>query len=85
MLFLQRDGPHRPIEITAPVNEEVKVKPTVLLGSSRNDYYGSLSNSCRGNNMDSLKVNAEVFHHVLLFYFNNNLINQKQPELVFLI
>ncbi|XP_070688781.1 espin-like protein [Pempheris klunzingeri] len=50
----------KPIEVTAPVEEEVKVKPTVLLQRSREDYYGSLSDTCRDSYssntlMDSLK------------------------------
>lgn len=44
-----------------PVEEEVKVKPAVLLRHSREDYYGSLSEDCRvrhdiNTHMDSLKV-----------------------------
>nr|XP_046248129.1 espin-like protein [Scatophagus argus] len=50
----------KPIEVTAPVEEEVTVKPAVLLQSSRDDYYGCLSDTCRdayssNTTMDSLK------------------------------
>ncbi|XP_078116015.1 espin-like protein [Sander vitreus] len=49
-----------PIEVIAPVEEEVKIKPAVLLQCSREDYYGCLSDTCTdtyGGNptMDSLK------------------------------
>ncbi|XP_029286107.1 LOW QUALITY PROTEIN: espin-like protein [Cottoperca gobio] len=50
----------KPIEVIAPVEEEVKVKPAVLLQCSREDYYGSLSDTYRDSYssntpMDSLK------------------------------
>ncbi|XP_074492611.1 espin-like protein [Sebastes fasciatus] len=48
------------IEVIAPVEEEVKVKPAVLSQYSREDYYGCLSDTCRdgyrsNTPMDSLK------------------------------
>ncbi|XP_047442766.1 espin-like protein [Mugil cephalus] len=48
------------IEVIAPVEEEVKVKPAVLSQCSREDYYGSLSDPCldchcANTQMDSLK------------------------------
>ncbi|XP_035509318.1 espin-like protein [Morone saxatilis] len=50
----------KPIEVIAPVGEEVKVKPAVLFQRSREDYYGCLSETCRDSYssntpMDSLK------------------------------
>ncbi|XP_041862425.1 espin-like protein [Melanotaenia boesemani] len=50
----------KPIEIITPVEEEVKVKPAVLLQHSKEDYYGSLSVTSRDSqnsntHMDSLK------------------------------
>ncbi|XP_067453920.1 espin-like protein isoform X1 [Thunnus thynnus] len=50
----------KPIEVITPVEEEVKVKPAVVLQRSREDYYGCLSDTCSdshsGNTrMDSLK------------------------------
>ncbi|XP_045906656.1 espin-like protein [Micropterus dolomieu] len=50
----------KPIEVIAPAEEGVKVKPAVLLQCSREDYYGCLSNTCRDSYssntlMDSLK------------------------------
>ncbi|KAA8589759.1 hypothetical protein FQN60_013124 [Etheostoma spectabile] len=49
-----------PIEVISPVEEELKIKPAVLLQCSREDYYGCLSDICRdsyGSNttMDTLK------------------------------
>ncbi|XP_024863596.1 espin-like protein [Kryptolebias marmoratus] len=51
---------NKPIEFIVPVEEEVKVKPTVLFQHSTEDYYGSLSKDCRvrrssNAHMDSLK------------------------------
>ncbi|KAM9357645.1 espin-like protein [Symphorus nematophorus] len=51
--------PDKTIEVTAPVEEEVKVKPAVLQ-CSREDYYGCLSDTCgdsysSNTPMDSLK------------------------------
>ncbi|XP_041647746.1 espin-like protein [Cheilinus undulatus] len=48
------------IELIPPAEEELKVKPAVLLQKNREDYYGSLSDTCRGgctsdSPMDSLK------------------------------
>ncbi|XP_047198794.1 espin-like protein isoform X2 [Hippoglossus stenolepis] len=48
------------IEVIPPVGEEEKVKSTVLLQRSRDDYYGSLSDTCSDSHssntpMDSLK------------------------------
>ncbi|XP_022056969.2 espin-like protein [Acanthochromis polyacanthus] len=51
----------KPIEVIAPVEEEeVKLKPAVVLQRSREDYYGSLSDTCMDSHssnthMDSLK------------------------------
>ncbi|XP_072246214.1 espin-like protein [Leuresthes tenuis] len=51
----------KPIEVIAPVvEEEVKVKPAVLLQRNKEDYYGSLSDTSRDSqssnaHMDSLK------------------------------
>ncbi|XP_044055183.1 espin-like protein isoform X2 [Siniperca chuatsi] len=50
----------KPIEVIAPVEEGVKVKPAVLSQCSREDYYGCLSDTCRDSYssntlMDSLK------------------------------
>ncbi|XP_076578992.1 espin-like protein [Chaetodon auriga] len=58
--YLQTACAGKPIEVTAPVQEEVKVKPAVLLQCSREDYYGCLSDTCRHSYssdtpMDSLK------------------------------
>lgn len=66
LCYLQTACAGHPIEVIAPVEEEAKVKPTVLLRCSRDDYYGSLSDTCGGSStpMDSLKVNTEVFRHV---------------------
>lgn len=58
------------VEVVLPVEEEVKVKPTVLLRCSQDDYYGSLSNTCRNTQMDSLKVNAEKKTH-FAYHFKN--------------
>ncbi|XP_023120745.2 espin-like protein [Amphiprion ocellaris] len=51
---------HKPIEVIVPVEEEVKLKPAVVLQRSREDYYGSLSDTCMDSHssnthMDSLK------------------------------
>nr|XP_019936348.1 PREDICTED: espin-like protein [Paralichthys olivaceus] len=48
------------IEVIPPVGEEEKVKSTVLLQRSKDDYYGSLSDTCSDSHssnthMDSLK------------------------------
>ncbi|XP_034531926.1 espin-like protein [Notolabrus celidotus] len=48
------------IQLISPEEEEVKVKPAVLLQSSREDYYGCLGDTCRDSFstdalMDSLK------------------------------
>lgn len=53
----------QPIKVISPVEEEVKVKPTVLVQRSRDDYYNSLSDTCKASDtsMDSLKVNTDVF------------------------
>ncbi|XP_070817243.1 espin-like protein [Chaetodon trifascialis] len=59
--YLQAACADKPIQVTAPVQEEVKVKPAVLLQRSREeDYYGCLSDTCRDScssdtSMDSLK------------------------------
>ncbi|XP_041791350.1 espin-like protein [Chelmon rostratus] len=58
--YLQTACAEKPIEVTVPVQEEVKVKPAVLLHCSREDYYGCLSDTCRDSYssdtpMDSLK------------------------------
>ncbi|XP_071782333.2 espin-like protein [Centroberyx gerrardi] len=50
----------KPIEDIAPIEEEVKVKPSVSWKLSREDYYRSLSDACRDSHssntqMDSLK------------------------------
>ncbi|KAM7410536.1 hypothetical protein PAMA_001800 [Pampus argenteus] len=50
----------KPIEVIAPVEGEVKVKPAVVLQRSREDYYGCLSDTCSDGHssntpMDSLK------------------------------
>ncbi|XP_049442969.1 espin-like protein [Epinephelus fuscoguttatus] len=50
----------KPIEVITPVEEEVKVKPALLSQCSREDYYGSLSDTCgdsysTNTPMDSLK------------------------------
>ncbi|XP_014907957.1 espin-like protein [Poecilia latipinna] len=45
----------RSIEVLAPAEEDIKVKPTVLFSRSKEDYYGSLSEECRDSHMDSLK------------------------------
>nr|XP_020465576.1 espin-like protein isoform X2 [Monopterus albus] len=50
----------RPTDVTNPVEEEVKVKLAVCLQHNREDYYGSLSDTCRNGHssnthMDSLK------------------------------
>lgn len=53
----------QPIKLIAPVEEEVKVKPPALVHRSRDDYYGSLSDTCKASDtsMDSLQVNTEIF------------------------
>ncbi|MED6238502.1 hypothetical protein ATANTOWER_023290 [Ataeniobius toweri] len=50
----------RSIEVLTPVEEDIKVKPTVLFHCSKEDYYWSLSEECRDSqssnkHMDSLK------------------------------
>ncbi|XP_070765422.1 espin-like protein [Enoplosus armatus] len=50
----------KPIEVIAPVEDALKVKPAVLLQCGREDYYGCLSDTCRDSYssntlMDSLK------------------------------
>lgn len=54
--------------MVSPVAEEVKAKP-VMLRSSQDDYYGSLSDTCEDRNvhMDSLKVNTGCFFTTLSF------------------
>lgn len=56
--YMQEGCVGHSVEVVLPVEEEVKVKPTVLLRCSQDDYYGSLSNTCRNTQMDSLKVNT---------------------------
>ncbi|XP_032428489.1 espin-like protein [Xiphophorus hellerii] len=45
----------RSIEVLAPAEEDIQVKPTVLFSRSKEDYYGSLNEECRDSHMDSLK------------------------------
>lgn len=52
LLCVQTASANQPIEVITPVEEEVKLKPAVSLRRRRDDYYGSLSDTC----MDSLKV-----------------------------
>lgn len=59
---LQAYSVDKPIEVPTPA-EEVKVKPALVLPHSREDYYGSLSDTCTdshssNSHMDSLKVIA---------------------------
>ncbi|MEQ2259919.1 hypothetical protein XENORESO_000450 [Xenotaenia resolanae] len=42
-------GLDRSIEVLSPVEEDIKVKPTVLFHCSKEDYYWSLSEECRDN------------------------------------
>jgi len=62
---LQTSCADKPIEVIAPaVEEEVKVKPGVLLQRNKEDYYGSLSETSRDSqssnaHMDSLKVSIK--------------------------
>lgn len=53
-----------------PVAEEVKAKP-VMLRSSQDDYYGSLSDTCEDRivRRDGLKVNNGSFCIVLTFSY----------------
>lgn len=59
---LQEACAGQPIQVIVPVEEEVKVKPPVLVHCSTDDYYGRLSDTCKDSDtaMDSLKVNAEI-------------------------
>lgn len=60
-LILQAARADKPAELISSVEEELKSKPAVVLQRSREDYYGSLSNTCRDSHssdtpMDRLKV-----------------------------
>lgn len=49
----------QPIQVIPAAEEQVKVKPAVLLTVSREDYYGCLSDTCSTDtHMDSLKVSS---------------------------
>ncbi|KAK5615862.1 hypothetical protein CRENBAI_021100 [Crenichthys baileyi] len=59
-IFSTAGTPDRSIEVLTPVEEDIKVKPTVLFHCSKEDYYRSLSEECRDSqssnkHMDSLK------------------------------
>lgn len=76
---------NQPIEVVAPVEEEVKVKPTVLLRCSRDDYYGSLSDTC----MDSLTVRPtsqcpvrsnQAVSLIIIFHLNQQPDSEESPQ-----
>ncbi|XP_008275778.1 espin-like protein [Stegastes partitus] len=48
----------KPIEVIAPLEEEVKVKPAVLVQRSREDYYGSLSGTCMDSHSSSIHMDS---------------------------